>query len=465
MLREGFDVNNICVIVPLRSSQADILLEQIIGRGLRLMWREADYQEVKDENRNLLLKQKREPSNWFDILSIVEHPRFRQFYDDLINEDLVGEVGEISSGNVLGDLVEIELKADYKNYDLFFPVIVRDKEEALTDSVILANELEPFSGFSFQQLKSFTSQINDSFVSEELTVGTQFGRYRVSAGVFNAQSYNEWLGHLIQALSFSQERIGHKKAEFPFMQINQAKLAETLDEYVHHFLFKDNPHFDPFSDENWKILILRTIGITEHIVKEASRIIYKMQQNVEIHEAEVQKYWFSEVPRIKVRDNYCVNIAKSIFERLPYPSNKGGLEKEFLQFLDNDSETECFIKVKENVHVFCYINYLRSDGLLARYFPDFIVKLADKIYIVETKAEKDIGNENVLAKKRSAVEWVRKTNELQSEDRMSCVWQYVLLSDGLFYQFRDNNASVREMLDFASIKMDTTLTEDLFELF
>ena len=41
MLREGFDVNNICVIVPLRSSQAQILLEQTIGRGLRLMWRDA----------------------------------------------------------------------------------------------------------------------------------------------------------------------------------------------------------------------------------------------------------------------------------------------------------------------------------------------------------------------------------------------------------------------------------------
>ena len=37
MLREGFDVNNICVIVPLRASNAPILLEQLIGRGLRLM--------------------------------------------------------------------------------------------------------------------------------------------------------------------------------------------------------------------------------------------------------------------------------------------------------------------------------------------------------------------------------------------------------------------------------------------
>ena len=42
MLREGFDVNNICVIVPLRTTGAKILLEQTVGRGLRLMWRGED---------------------------------------------------------------------------------------------------------------------------------------------------------------------------------------------------------------------------------------------------------------------------------------------------------------------------------------------------------------------------------------------------------------------------------------
>ena len=61
MLREGFDVNNICVIVPLRSSTSYILLEQTIGRGLRLMWREPQYQDSKRENREKLLIRKEEP--------------------------------------------------------------------------------------------------------------------------------------------------------------------------------------------------------------------------------------------------------------------------------------------------------------------------------------------------------------------------------------------------------------------
>jgi len=47
MLREGFDVSNICVIVPLRSTSAPILLEQTIGRGLRLMWREPEFLKLK----------------------------------------------------------------------------------------------------------------------------------------------------------------------------------------------------------------------------------------------------------------------------------------------------------------------------------------------------------------------------------------------------------------------------------
>ena len=48
MLREGFDVNNICVIVPLRSSTSLILLEQTIGRGLRQIMGE---QNIRNKNR------------------------------------------------------------------------------------------------------------------------------------------------------------------------------------------------------------------------------------------------------------------------------------------------------------------------------------------------------------------------------------------------------------------------------
>ena len=105
MLREGFDVNNICVIVPLRASSSRILLEQTIGRGLRLMWRGAEYQESKLENRRLI-QEGGAPSSMIDVLTIVEHPAFIDFYKELMAEGLLGEVGDEDEGkSSTGDLI------------------------------------------------------------------------------------------------------------------------------------------------------------------------------------------------------------------------------------------------------------------------------------------------------------------------------------------------------------------------
>src|SRR3989338_4627310 len=119
MLREGFDVNNICVIVPLRSSTAPILLEQTIGRGLRIMWREPEYEEIKAENRRRLFVEKKEPVSYIDLLTIIEHPAFIQFYDELLKEGLLGELEHDPKGReVLGDIIRVGLKPNYKDYDL-----------------------------------------------------------------------------------------------------------------------------------------------------------------------------------------------------------------------------------------------------------------------------------------------------------------------------------------------------------
>ncbi len=122
MLREGFDVNNICVVVPLRASTASILLEQTIGRGLRLMWRESEYQEEKDENRKAVLVRKEKPKSYLDMLSIIEHPAFQQFYEELLSENLAGvEEDDITSTAVTGDLIKVGLKENYEDYDMNTP--------------------------------------------------------------------------------------------------------------------------------------------------------------------------------------------------------------------------------------------------------------------------------------------------------------------------------------------------------
>src|SRR5690606_4345548 len=128
MLREGFDVNNICVIVPLRASGAQILLEQTIGRGLRLMWREPEFDDIKQENRERINRGE-EPGSLIDILSIVEHPRFETFYDELMRDGLVGTIGDDDGdGSSIGDLVTVKLREDFEAYDFAIPFILREAE-------------------------------------------------------------------------------------------------------------------------------------------------------------------------------------------------------------------------------------------------------------------------------------------------------------------------------------------------
>ncbi|NKQ38176.1 MAG: DEAD/DEAH box helicase family protein [Methanosarcinales archaeon] len=196
MLKEGFDVNNICVVVPLRASSSSTLLEQLIGRGLRLMWRGPEFTELKDENREKLLIKKEEPNNYLDILSVVEHPRFIEFYDRVL-ADTLGIVEKMpKKERVVGDLIIINLKENFADYDLFWPIIVHDKEEFIEIGELSINDLNSFPT-TLEKLKQIIPK-NDGgiFYGEEITVKTRFGEYAVTADLFNAKNYNFFFSKL-----------------------------------------------------------------------------------------------------------------------------------------------------------------------------------------------------------------------------------------------------------------------------
>jgi len=451
MLREGFDVNNICVIVPLRASSAPILLEQTIGRGLRLMWREPGFEEMRKENINKLLCEKKEPANYIDILSIVEHPAFLQFYEDL-DKDLIMEIDSdpTNSTDILGDIIRVGLKENYKEYDLFWPVIVRDTEEHLTSNNFDINKLESFKAFRLEDLKKIFSISGEQFIAEEIMVKTRFGEYIVDANLFTSESYNEYLGRILDVVISRSARVGKRANQiFPVMQINSIEIIGVIDAYIRNKLF-DMP-FDPFIDNNWKVLLLKNGILTQHIIKEISKVIYEMHNNINIQEAQVDKKYFSSIPELIMRSNYSINITKTIYEKLPFPSNKGGFEKALMEYADNDSKVEIIIKISESYHSFARIFYIRNDGLLASYTPDFIIKTNDKIYIIETKADKDLHDLNVRHKQLAILDWVKRINKLELNNRMNKDWEYVILGETHFYTLKDNHATIDEICNLSKI--------------
>ncbi|WP_407432595.1 helicase-related protein [Methanobrevibacter sp.] len=449
MLREGFDVNNICVIVPLRSTASEILLEQTIGRGLRLMWRGFNYEEIKAESRRKVLVDKREPDNYLDLLSIVEHPNFIKFYEESMESGIITEVTEDpGKGKVLGDMITVGLKEYYERFDLYWPIIIQESEEILNKEKLSMDRLEVYPT-PLADLQAIKGDGGEKFKSHEVTVRTQFGEYKVTSDIFTAESYNEFLSKIISNVNSMIQPIGRKTKIFPMMQVNNAELMGLIDRYIREKLF-DEP-FDPMINENWRILLMSENSVINHIIKQISTTIYEMQTNVDITEAIVNKIYFSEVKELRMRENFSIPVRKSIYERLGYPSNSGGLEENFIEALDNDGRVSSFLKINEYYHTFAAITYIREDGLLARYYPDFIVKIDNDIYIVETKADKDLKSPNVQRKRIATLDTLNKINKLNGSDRMDAKWNYALLGENTFYSMYNKGAGIKEILDYTIV--------------
>ena len=459
MLREGFDVNHICVIVPLRSSEAPILLEQIIGRGLRLMWREPDYASIKELDRRRFFVLHQQPTTYIDMLSIIEHPAFLRFYEELLAQGLAMEdTGETGSGGSTGDLMRVGLREDYGQFDFDWPMIVRDAEEELEDVEIDVHSLQPFTAFPLVKLRQFLAQDGETFISQEAISKTQFGRYKVTANLFTASSYNEFLQKLLRTITLRFDRISsHKEMPVPNLQINEARTIAVVDRYIRTRLF--GQPFNPFDGSDWKILLSKDAIVTKHIIEEMARAIFNMQQNIMATDAQVMHTPFSSVTEIKMREAYSMETHKCIYERLGYPTHGGGLEKAFMTFLDKDGEVERFLKISENMHPFAAIYYMRKDGLMATYHPDFIVATGEKVYLIETKGNDKLFDRNVRQKQTAAVEWVRKINELRAEERMNRVWEYVLISEDNFYGLSANGASITDICDRCKVSLSAAMGE------
>ncbi len=459
MLREGFDVNNICVIVPLRSSEAPILLEQIIGRGLRLMWRETEYQSIKEDDRKRVLQLHSQPKTYIDMLSIIEHPAFIQFYEDLFAQGLaVEETGETGEGGSTGDLIKVGLREDYEQFDFEWPIIVREAEDELEDTEIDLNTLQPFTAFPLDRLRQFLAQDGETFISQEAISKTQFGRYKVTANLFTAVSYNEYLQKLLRTITLRFDRItSHREMPVPNLQINEAQIMAVVDRYIRTRLF-ERP-FNPFNGNDWKILLSKDAIVTKHIIEEMARAIFNLQNNIMTTDAQVIHTRFSSVTEIKMRESYSVETHKTIYERQGYPTHGGGLEKAFIDFLDKDGEVERFLKISENMHPFAVIYYMRRDGLMATYHPDFIVATHEKVYLIETKGNDKLFDKNVRQKQTAAVEWTKKINELKSEERMNREWEYVLISEDNFYGLSTNGATITDICDRCKVSLSAAIGE------
>ena len=139
MLKEGWDVNNLYTIIPLRAANARTLIEQSIGRGLRLPYGQITGRPAVDR------------------LSIVAHDRFREIVEEANRPDSPVHLKEffIETDEAIGRPESVEIKPkleqllgtdnheveptenDPSDENSFTPLPRRTEEERLTVSAVL----------------------------------------------------------------------------------------------------------------------------------------------------------------------------------------------------------------------------------------------------------------------------------------------------------------------------------------
>ncbi len=350
VLREGWDVQNVTVIVGLRaySSEAKILPEQTLGRGLRRMFRGQDIDEK---------------------VSVIGTPAFMDFVEGIRNEGVELEsrpMGERTPG--AGPMV---VEVDFENpdkdiaaLDIELPILTKriDREYKNLDQLDPASmehrkiPVKPFSAEAQREI--VFKHIDDDEISHVTQMDKGFTPTPQNVIGFFANNIRRDM-RLVGGFDIL---FGKLKA---FMSVNLFEAPVNLD---------DLNVLRNLSEPEVSAAIYRTFKKAINELTVIDRGTTRVQDRIKLSRARPTVVQRQEELRPK----------KSIFNRIVGDSD---LELSFAAFLDGCDDIVSFAKNAQ--HTGFSIEYRTADGSIASYIP----KRSDKeIWIVETKGREDLND-------------------------------------------------------------------------
>ncbi len=417
-VREGFDRHNIAVIVMLRASEADLLLEQVVGRGLRLMFPayKPEYdqiQELKREARDALLNRE-QPSNAFDCLFLVEHPKFKDFYENYLTAQghVIGS-GDSSGQNAAGDLIAVDADVTrIPKYDLAWAVQIFDQTPVPNLAEIDVDALGHYPvRFSILQPLIAKTIITDVHVETETKAKSWF----LQNDYFD---YNFFLQQLSRSVTQSS-KMNHLTA------LN-AEIMALIDEYVTRRLFAQQIDFA--EPENYQVL--QSQQVVDFIEKQIRSAIVRATGDLQYQPGAVWRS-LSDVSRLLMRQKNMVAVQRCIYPYQAVQSVKGGFERKVIAKLLNPSpEVLAFSKLDRKHDL--VVAWRDDRGIQRKYEPDFLVKTADRMFLFETKGDHLITDSSTALKAQSAVAWCKAASTVKPLREQPQQWEYLILKQSVF---------------------------------
>jgi type III restriction enzyme len=387
MLREGWDVRNVCVIVTLRSltAKAKILPEQALGRGLRRMTPPGSGHDER--------------------VVVIEHDAFRDLWSDELDGGLVVEKED--ADKIEAGAITIFADEAKRRFDITIPQLSRTivRTETPLDTLTL-----------------------DSFEAPPA---------RLPVPDVEPDEYIKYRGlHLIDKVEIERDEFLVPYAEDPSGVITWytnaalraggvagiagafAVVAPLMRDYLRTKVFAVEVALDD------KVVLRRLAendaqAIVTTSFQKALRALSIGEREATITEHAVR---VSETPAFPwSRDTYPGE--RTVFNLTPVDSS---LERRFAAFLDRADDVAAWAKLTMNSRF--ALEYISSTGALRYYYPDFVIRLSDDSCLVaETKGLED---PDVPHKDARARRWARDASALSGRE-----WAYEKVPQKTFDAF------------------------------
>jgi type III restriction enzyme len=387
MLREGWDVQSVTVIVGLRpfSAKANILPEQTVGRGLRLMFRG--------------------PTGYTERVDVIGNRKFIEFVEQLEREeDIELETFKIGDKVHIITIAPDPLKADK---DILIPVL----SPILTRKKSLAEEIAELdvSALNCPVLpRKQDDAVAKKFRYEGYDIITLQKLVEREYSIPEPQTAEEVIGYYARRIAQDVKLPSQFSALAP--KVREFLETKAFGEPV---TLNEPAMIKAISSNVAQYVTVRTF------VDALSKIAISELQPELLHAGRS----LSETPPFPW-SRATIAVDKSIFNLVPCDNE---FEKEFALLLQKADDVDRFAKLPEQFGF--TIEYTDNMGNLRFYEPDFVVVTKDGAhYIAETKGLEDV---NVANKDRAAHLWCENTTKLTGK-----AWSYIKVLQTAYKQLQ-----------------------------
>jgi type III restriction enzyme len=356
MLKEGWDVKNVTVICGLRAyaAKSNILPEQTLGRGLRRMYFGTETAET---------------------VSVMGTPAFMEFVESIQTEGVSFEHVPMGDGAKRKEPLIVEVDTESKDKDLAaldipLPKLSRRyqrefKDLGDLDPAALGNKRLPLKAFTPEETREivFKTMLDSEIHHTVHLDGSGPADYRSVVAFFARQLLNDL------RLVGGYELLYPKVRDFMRGHLFEGPPADLEDAVVIRNL--SEPEVGKVLYDSFKTAI-NALTISD---SGSTRIEDYIR--------------LSHTRPFRTDHRPFLAAKKCIFTKTVGEANSGGFELSFAAFLEAAPDVQAF--AKNYFAVGFKLDYVKADGDLSNYVPDFIVRdTSGVIWIIETKGRKEL---------------------------------------------------------------------------